>query len=88
MLNVQKFLLAQKEQGLSNAQAFEQLTEQLAIKVKHYPEEGIVLLDYHMIDSPKMNPVVIECRSLILHFDTFEVVSRKFDRFFNYLEVK
>ena len=34
MLNVQKFLLAQKEQGLSNAQAFEQLTEQFAIKVK------------------------------------------------------
>ncbi len=86
MLNVQKFLLAQKEQGLSNAQAFEQLTEQFAIKVKHYEDERIVLLDYHMIDSPKMNPVVIECRSLILQFDTFEVVSRKFDRFFNYGE--
>lgn len=86
MLNVQKFLLAQKEQGLSNAQAFEQLTEQFAIKVKHYEDERIVLLDYHMIDSPKMNPVVIECRSLILQFDTFGVVSRKFDRFFNYGE--
>jgi hypothetical protein len=86
MLNVQKFLLAQKEQGLSNAQAFEQLTEQFAIKVKHYEDERIVLLDYHMIDSPKMNPVVIECRSLILQFDTFGVVSSKFDRFFNYGE--
>ena len=86
MLNVQKFLLAQKEQGLSNAQAFEQLTEQFAIKVKHYEDERIVLLDYHRIDSPKMNPVVIECRSLILQFDTFGVVSRKFDRFFNYGE--
>ena len=86
MLNVQKFLLAQKEQGLSNAQAFEQLTEQFAIKVKHYEDERIVLLDYHMIDSPKMHPIVIECRSLILQFDTFGVVSRKFDRFFNYGE--
>ena len=81
MLNVQKFLLAQKEQGLSNAQAFEQLTEQFAIKVKHYEDERIVLLDYHQLDSPKMNPIVIECRSLILHFDTLGVISRKFDRF-------
>ena len=86
MLNVQKFLLAQKELGYTNAQAFESLTEQFAIKVKHYEDERIVLLDYHMIDSPKMHPIVIECRSLILQFDTFGVVSRKFDRFFNYGE--
>ena len=86
MLNVQKFLLAQKELGCTNAQAFESLTEQFAIKVKHYEDERIVLLDYHMIDSPKMHPIVIECRSLILQFDTFGAVSRKFDRFFNYGE--
>ena len=86
MLNVQKFLLAQKELGCTNTQAFESLTEQFAIKVKHYEDERIVLLDYHMIDSPKMHPIVIECRSLILQFDTFGVVSRKFDRFFNYGE--
>ena len=86
MLNVQKFLLAQKELGCTNAQAFESLIEQYAIKVKHYEDERIVLLDYHMIDSPKMHPIVIECRSLILQFDTFGVVSRKFDRFFNYGE--
>lgn len=86
MLNVQKFLLAQKELGCTNAQAFESLTEQFAIKVKHYEDERIVLLDYHRIDSPKMHPIVIECRSLILQFDTFGVVSRKFDRFFNYGE--
>lgn len=86
MLNVQKFLLDQKELGCTNAQAFESLIEQYAIKVKHYEDERIVLLDYHMIDSPKMHPIVIECRSLILQFDTFGVVSRKFDRFFNYGE--
>jgi len=86
MLNVQKFLIDQKNNGLTTAQSFEQLTEQFAIKVKHYEDERIVLLDYHMLDSPKMHPVVIECRSLILQFDTFGVVSRKFDRFFNYGE--
>lgn len=71
---------------MTNTQAFDQLTEQFAIKVKYYEDERIVLLDYHMIDSPKMNPVVIECRSLILCMDTFDVVSRKFSRFFNYGE--
>lgn len=86
MLNTQKFLIAQKEKGMTTAQSFEQLTEQFAIKVKHYEEDGIVLLDYHMLDSPKLHPVVIECRSLILQFNTFGVVSRKFDRFFNYGE--
>ena len=86
MLNVQKFLTEQKEQGKFTTECFNALTEQLGIKVKFYDEEGVVLLDYHMIDSPKMNPIVIECRSLILDTFTFEVVSRKFDRFFNYGE--
>ena len=86
MLNVQKFLTEQKEQGKFTTECFNALTEQLGIKVKFYDEEGLVLLDYHQIDSPKMHPIVIECRSLILQFDTFGVVSRKFDRFFNYGE--
>lgn len=86
MLNVQKFLTEQKEQGKFTTECFNALTEQLGIKVKFYDEEGVVLLDYHKIDSPKMNPIVIECRSLILDTFTFEVVSRKFDRFFNYGE--
>lgn len=86
MLNVQKFLIEQKEQGKFTTECFNALTEQLGIKVKFYDEEGIVLLDYHQLDSPKMHPVVIECRSLILDTFTFEVVSRKFDRFFNYGE--
>lgn len=86
MLNVQKFLIEQKEQGKFTTECFNALTEQLGIKVKFYDEEGIVLLDYHQIDSPKMHPIVIECRSLILDTFTFEVVSRKFDRFFNYGE--
>lgn len=87
MLNVQKFLIEQLDQGKTYTEAFETLNEQFAIKVKYYIEEGIVLLDYHIIDSPKMHPIVIESRSLILDFYTFGVVSRKFDRFFNYGEV-
>lgn len=86
MLNVQEFLAEQFEQGKSQIECFNALTEQLSIKVKIYPEDGIVLLDYHMIDSPKTQPIVIECRSLILDLHTFGVISRKFDRFFNYGE--
>lgn len=85
-LNVQKFLIEQSNQGKSIEESFAELNKQFAIKVKYYPEERVVLLDYHMIDSPKTHPIVIECRSLILDFYTFGVVSRKFDRFFNYGE--
>lgn len=87
MLNVQRFLNDYVyNQGMTSQEALAELTNQFAIKVKHYEEEGIVLLDYHQLDSPKMHPIVIECRSLILGFNTWRVVSRKFDRFFNYGE--
>jgi hypothetical protein len=78
MLNVQKFL---RESVAENPLG--ELESQLAIKVNDYPEQGIVMLNYHMLDSPKTHPITIECRSLILNRITFDIVSRKFDRFFN-----
>lgn len=60
---------------------FNALTEQLGISVKFV--DDLVLLNYNQIDSPKTDPIVIECRSLILQKDTLAVVSRGFDRFFN-----
>lgn len=57
------------------------LTEEFAIKVKVY-EEGLLVLNYDQIDSPKAHPIVVECRGLILDSD-YNVVSRSFDRFFN-----
>ena len=80
---VQKFLEAKVSSGLSNIQAFECLNTELGIKVKHYDDKGITLLDYDQIESPKTHPIVIECRSLILHTDDFSLVSMKFPRFFN-----
>lgn len=74
MLKVQEYL---------KTNTLAQLTEELGIKAKVYEEDNLVLLDYDQINSPKMHPIVIECRSLILTLDTFDVVSRKFDRFFN-----
>lgn len=59
----------------------EKLTSEFAIRVKEY-DEGLLVLNYDQIESPKSHPIVMECRSLILDKD-LNVVSRSFDRFFN-----
>lgn len=64
-----------KQNGLSK------LVEEFAIKIKEYGE-GLIVLNYNQIDSPKAHPIVVECRGLILDKE-FNVVSRSFDRFFN-----
>jgi T4 RnlA family RNA ligase len=69
----------------SNANDFSKLTLAFGIKVKDYPEQGIVVLNYDQIESPKMDPVVVECRGLILDYN-LNVLCRPFDRFFNYGE--
>lgn len=75
---VQSFL-----QGSTEKDPFQDLTNQYAIKVNDYPEDGIIILNYNAFDSPKKHPITMECRSLILDRTTYEVISRKFDRFFN-----
>jgi T4 RnlA family RNA ligase len=60
------------------------LTEKFAISVKKV--DDLLVLNYNQIDSPKTDPIVMECRSLILEAETLKVVSRSFDRFFNYGE--
>lgn len=69
----------------------EQLCNEFSIKVSHnelYPE--LYVLNYDQIDSPKTHQITLECRSLVLgstdQGKTFFVVSRAFDRFFNYGE--
>jgi T4 RnlA family RNA ligase len=64
----------------------EKIQSELGIKVKVYEDEGLMVLNYSQIDSPKSHPVVVECRGLILDLD-FNVVSRSMDRFFNLGEV-
>ena len=75
-MKVQKYL---KEHGLAKLQ------EEFSIKVKEYPE-GLLVLNYDQISSPKSNEITVECRALILDKD-FNVVSRSFDRFFNWKEL-
>lgn len=59
---------------------------EFGISVKKYPE-GLIVLNYDQIESPKTNPLVVECRSLIIDED-FNIISRSFDRFFNYGEAE
>ena len=75
-MEVIKFLKA-------NGNNFQKLTDVYGIKVKDYPEQKLVVLNYDQINSPKMEPIVQECRGLILDY-ALNVVCRPFDRFFNY----
>lgn len=65
--------------------ALDCLTKEFAIEVtqsKKYP--NLYLLKYNMIDSPMSEPVVQECRGIILDStDNWRVISRSFDKFFN-----
>lgn len=69
----------------STEEILEQFKESHSIKYKYYPEEGLVVLNYNQIESIKDDPIVMECRSLVLGIsdDGFYVVSRAFHRFFN-----
>lgn len=46
----------------------------------------LVMFKYSQFDSDFMNPLVRECRGLILDEDTFDIVSYAFDKFGNYGE--
>ena len=46
----------------------------------------LVMFKYSQFDSDFMNPLVRECRGIILDEDTFDVVSYAFDKFGNYGE--
>lgn len=75
MMNVQKFI---RENG------WQALKDQLFIEVKEY-DCGLRVLNYNMIETPRNHPVADECRGLILDQDA-NVVSRSFNRFYNYGE--
>ena len=79
MLAVQQHI---KEHGL------ESLSEKFSIIIKRHSEyNNLVLLKYSQIDSPMGNPIVQECRGIILDEDNdWAVVSYGYRKFFNYGE--
>lgn len=78
MLEIQKKL---KEEGFASL-------DKIGIKTTFHPNKPLVILNYSQIDSPKTHPVVRECRGLVLHSKTFNVIAKGFNRFFNWGEVR
>ena len=59
------------------------IKEDLAIKSSLH-EDGRVILNYDMIESPKLNSLARECRGLVLDSNNdWALVARAFTRFFN-----
>lgn len=65
-----------------------QLAERYAVKHRrHVEHQNLVLLKYDQINSPFAEPLVRECRGIILdEADGWRVVARAFDKFFNHGE--
>lgn len=72
MLNAQKYL---KKNDL------QRLVDEFHIVITDYSDR--ICLNYSQIDSPTFHPVCDECRGLILRKDSWEVLARSFDRFYN-----
>ena len=63
-----KLLEWYKEKGYTKAyEGVVSLESEFGIQVKEYPEEGLYVFNYSQIESPKMHPIVMECRGLILN---------------------
>ena len=75
-LNVQKYL--------RSGRTLDDLESEYFIKANCH--ENLVVLNYHQFDSPKTDPITMECRGLILEKYTWNIVARSFHRFFNYKE--
>jgi len=72
MLKIQNYLKSNPLESLEN---------DFGIVIKRY--DRVITLNYSQIDSPKFNPMVDECRGLILNLYDYSVLSRPFDRFYN-----
>jgi len=72
----------------TTADAFNRLESKYAVTAKRHPKyNNLVLFKYSQIDSPFADPMVRECRGVILdESKNWEVVARPFDKFFNYGE--
>jgi hypothetical protein len=67
---------------------YTELLSKYAIKhTRHKKYPNLVLFKYNQIDSPMGDPMVQECRGVILdEHNDYAVVCRPFDKFFNYGE--
>jgi hypothetical protein len=65
--------------------SLEELREMYGIRIQEYDDRYVLNYDQIASADYRFEPVVVECRNLILSKD-FRVLHRSFDRFFNYGE--
>lgn len=83
MLEIQKWLLSQ---NLPLSENLQKLQNELGIYAKIDEPTNRVILDYDQIESDKLNPIVRECRGIILNTEDYSLIARGFSRFLNYSE--
>lgn len=77
MLNVQRYLKSGK--------SYQDLNAEYGILNNCHHTLPLVILNYHLIRSPKAHPIVKECRGLVLD-QNHDIVAKSFDRFYNFGE--
>lgn len=84
-MKIQEHLMQLHASGVDPIKTLEE-DKKLKIGIKHYKEQGLIVLNYK-IDAPKFNPIVEDCRGLILEDKPpYAVVARSFKRFYNLKE--
>lgn len=71
------------QEYLRAGNTLETLKEEYGIKLCLHESLPLVILNYDQLASIKTNPIVMECRGLILEVGSWDIVARSFDRFFN-----
>jgi hypothetical protein len=72
---------------LRSGKTLDDLHTELGIEVNRHDSLPLAILNYSQIDSPKTDPIVRECRGLVLNSEDWSLVARAFPRFFNWGEV-
>lgn len=61
----------------------ESLSQELHLNIYRHPTLPLVGFKYCQIDSPKLHPIVRECRGIVLEDGSWNLVAKAFNRFFN-----
>lgn len=76
------------QQYLRDGGTPESLNAELAIIPHHHATLPLVGFTYHHLDSPKTNDIVREARGIVLEKDSWNLVAKSFNRFFNLGELE
>lgn len=69
--------------ALRGGATLESLSQELHLAINRHPSKPLVNFKYDQIDSPKLHPIVRECRGIVLEEGTWNLVAKAFNRFFN-----